>query len=239
MNALFERCRLFGHRGNSQQYLENTLDAFEACIQDGIDGIELDVQRTRCGTLVVFHDFTLSRLAGVDRRICEMEWEELKEIPIGGNQRIPTLEQVFALIGNRLLYDIELKAEGIGRTGLEEGVFKAIEDAGLQGNVLVSSFNPILLRRFKRRARNTIPTAVIYSRSKEVPTFLHEGQGRFLSRPTLLKPEREQALPMIERGKAVVVWTVDDEAEAQLLVAKGAKGIISNRPTALAHLFRG
>ena len=94
-------------------------------------------------------------------------------------------------------------------------------------------------RRFKRRARNTIPTAVIYSRSKEVPTFLHEGQGRFLSRPTLLKPEREQALPMIERGKAVVVWTVDDEAEAQLLVAKGAKGIISNCPAALAHLFRG
>ncbi len=239
MNGLFERCRLFGHRGDSQHYMENTLDAFEACIQDGIDGIELDVQRTRCGTLVVYHDFTLSRLAGIDRSISEMEWEELKEIPIGENQRIPTLKQVFALIGDRLIYDIELKARGVGRTGLEEGVLKAIEDAGLKGNVLVSSFNPILLWRFKRRAANSIPTAVIYSRSNDVPSYLHEGQGRFLVRPTLLKPEREQALPVIERGDAVITWTVDDEAEAEELLKKGVKGIITNRPGALAHLFKG
>ncbi len=239
MNALFDRCRLFAHRGDTQQHTENTLAAFEACIRPGIDGIELDVQRTRCGRLVVFHDFTLTRLAGIDRRIDEMEWEELKGIAIAGEQRIPTLEQVFALIGDRLIYDIELKAQGLGRTGLEEGVLKAIEDAGLTKCVLVSSFNPILLWRFKRRAGNSIPTAVIYSRSKDVPSYLHEGQGRFLVRPTLLKPEREQALPMLERKAAVIAWTVDDEAEAELLLRKGAKGIITNRPGKLAPLFRG
>lgn len=239
MSALFERCRLFAHRGDSAQYTENTIDAFTACIGEGIDGIELDVQRTRCGRLVVFHDFTLTRLAGIDRRIDEMEWEELKEIPIGDNQRIPTLEQVFAAVSDRLIYDIELKTRSVGRTGLEEGVLKAIEAAGLAHRVLVSSFNPILLRRFKRLCGNSIPTALIYSRSEEVPSYLRRGQGRFLVRPTLLKPEWEQALPMIERGAAVIAWTVDDEAEAERFLTSGAKGIITNRPRAMAPLFRG
>ena len=118
-------------------------------------------------------------------------------------------------------------------------MLKAIEDAGFKGNVLISFFNPNLLWRFKRRAVNSIPTALIYSRSNDVPSYLHEGQGRFLVRPTLLKPEREQALPVIERGDAVITWTVDDEAEAEELLKKGVKGIITNRPGALAHLFRG
>jgi len=238
MSALFDRPRLFGHRGDSEHHTENTLEAFEACIHLGIDGIELDVQRTRCGKLVIFHDFTLTRLAGIERRIDEMAWDELKEIEIGTGQRIPTLQEVFSTIGDQLMYDIELKAQGIGCTGLEEGVLSAIETAGLETGVLVSSFNPILLWRFKRLAKGRIPTAVIYSRSEELPSYLHGGQGRFLVRPTLLKPERAQAMEMIERGKAVIAWTVDDEAEAQQLLKHGAKGIISNRPAQLVHLFR-
>ena len=239
MNALFERKRLFGHRGDSEHHTENTLAAFEACIESGIDGIELDVQRTACGTLVVFHDFTLRRMAHIDRRIDEAEWEELKEIPIAGGERIPTLEAVFASIGTNLIYDIELKARGIADTGLEEGVLKAIEKAGLTDHVLVSSFNPVLLRRFKRLASNRIPTALIYSHSPEVPAVLRNGQGRLVARPTLLKPEHTLAHAALKRGAPLLPWTVDDEGVADQLLQAGAQGIISNRPTALAHLFRG
>lgn len=239
MNALFERSRLFGHRGDSGQYTENTITAFEACIGGGIDGIELDVQRTACGTLVVFHDFTLGRMANIDRRIDEMRWEELREIPLIGGGRIPTLEAVFHAIGAHLIYDIELKARGIAPTGLEEGVLRAIEEARLTSRVLVSSFNPVLLWRFKRHAQQKIPTALIYSESGELPSFLQNGQGRFLVRPTLLKPEHRLAHAPLSRGAAVLPWTVDDERVAEHLLKAGAKGIISNRPTELAHLFRG
>lgn len=239
MGALFDKPRLFGHRGDSEHHTENTLAAFEACVERGIDGIELDVQRTLCGTLVVFHDFTLQRMAGIERRIDEMAWEELREIPIGDGARIPTLKEVFSAFGTHLIYDIELKARGIGRTGLEEGVIRAIEEADLGAHVLVSSFNPVLVWRFKRLGGTRIPTAVIYSHSSEVPTFLQDGQGRFLARPTLLKPEQSLAHLPLSRGEPTLAWTVDDEGVAKRLLQAGAVGIITNRPTALAHLFRG
>lgn len=238
MGALFDRRRLFAHRGDSVHHTENTLDAFEACIDLGCDGIELDVQHTACKTLVVFHDFTLTRLAGIERRIDEMTWDELRQIKIGNGARIPTLAEVFARIGSHLIYDLELKSRALGPTGLEEQVLAEIERSGLLRHVLVSSFNPALVWRFKTLSSNTIPTALIYSHSPEVPRFLQNGQGRVLARPTLLKPEQSLVDSRRRGSMPFLPWTVDEAERAHSLLAMGASGIITNRPLDLLPLFR-
>ncbi|NMA22946.1 MAG: glycerophosphodiester phosphodiesterase [Spirochaetales bacterium] len=236
---VFEKPLLFGHRGDSAHHTENTLTAFEACIEAKIDGIELDVQLCKSGQLVVFHDSTLSRLCGIDRRVDEMTLDELKEVRLPGDEQIPTLSEVFSTIGSHLVYDLELKSRSLSSTGLEAATLALIEEHQLSKNCYVSSFNPTLVWRFQRLGRRAIPTAVIYSHSTEVPRPLRKGQGQYVVRPTFLKPEHSQAFAALKGRRQVLTWTVDDPQEAKALLDAGVMGIISNNPRELLPLFRG
>src|SRR5690554_4928380 len=73
---------IWAHRGSSHQYIENTLAAFKQAIDDGSDGIELDVQRTKDGKLVVIHDENLKRLTGDTGFVWEMTWKELQQLSL-------------------------------------------------------------------------------------------------------------------------------------------------------------
>ena len=73
----------YAHRGASEYAPENTMAAFCMGVEMGANGIETDVQRTRDGVLVLFHDATLMRTAGLDRRVCDMSWAELSAVKNG------------------------------------------------------------------------------------------------------------------------------------------------------------
>lgn len=109
---------IFAHRGASARALENTMNAFNKAKELGATGIELDVQCTKDGVLVVFHDLNLYRLAGITKLITECTAEELSKYPLGKNvvkrrfspQYIPTLEQVVEWAQfNQMPLNIELK----------------------------------------------------------------------------------------------------------------------------------
>lgn len=235
--TVFERPLLFGHRGSSFDHRENTISSFKACLELGIDGIELDVQKCATGEVVVIHDFDLKRVAGLDKRVDELTAQQLRTIELGDGQYIPLLDEVFSLCTRTLLYDIELKAEGVKDLGLESATYELIRKHGLTDRVMISSFNPFSLRRFKKICRNTIPTALIYSDTPSVPKLLRHGQGRFLCRPTYLKPEAKQAQKALGWNYQVCAWTVDEPSEAKELLSLGVTGIISNNPAALRNLF--
>jgi len=102
----------------------------------------------------------------------------------------------------------------------------------MEGRCLVSSFNPFALRRFKAFSPG-IPTAIIWSRSKDLYWFLRRGEGRWIGNVDALKPEqgllkRKRLLASLR--PPVLPWTVDSKADAERLLAFGAAGIISNRP---------
>ncbi len=234
---VFDKPVLFGHRGSSFDHPENTLASFEACLQLHIDGIELDVQLCKSGELVVAHDFDLKRVAGIDKRIDELDLQQLKQVDAGKGERIPLFEQVLSLCRDKVLYDIELKAEGVKNLGLEQAVLDLLHQRGLHTRCVVSSFNPVSLMRFKRLCNHAIPTALIYSDSPSVPAILRHGQGRHVVRPTFLKPPKEQFAQARAWNYQLSTWTVDDIEEARKLLAQGAMGIISNNPKALLPLF--
>ena len=118
---------LYAHRGlhdNAEKVPENSLIAFRKAVEGGF-GIELDVQMSRDGVPVVFHDFTLKRMCGVEGRVCDYSYDELRRFSlIGSGERIPKFAEVLKLVNGRAPLIVELKTE---RTDMS--VCRAVERA--------------------------------------------------------------------------------------------------------------
>lgn len=237
---------LFAHRGVSARAPENTLSAFELVKNEHIPGVELDVHLAASGEIVVAHDADLRRVAGVDARIAQTAYSEIRRHSAGNwgrwegssfaHERIPTLEAVFDLLGDEVVYDIEIKtAFGAGRD-LIRRLAALVRRLGLDEAVMVSSFNPFAVAGFRRVAPH-IPTAVIYSGDRGVPRMLRGGQGRHIARCTVLKPHHGlvggAAMARLGLRYPIVPWTVNQAADAALLKKAGVAGIISDDPRAL------
>lgn len=151
-----ENVRFWAHRGCSMAYPENTLEAFQAAANiRGIAGIELDVQLSQDGELVVIHDETVDRTTNGKGRVCDYTLQELKSLKIasvdGTFTTIPTLEEVFRLLYSiceedraegKFLINIELKNSVIRYEGMEEKILQLVADYGLEENIVYSSFLP-------------------------------------------------------------------------------------------------
>ncbi|MSP61063.1 MAG: glycerophosphodiester phosphodiesterase [Myxococcales bacterium] len=244
---------IIAHRGASGASIgrpENTLGAFARAGELGADGIELDVMRCGTGEVVVFHDDDLIRLAKRPERIRETPLEVLREVDLGGGERIPLLSEVFGALGPDLLVNIELKAEerrGIGwlaalrDDGIAHAVAALIVRHGASARTLVSSFDPLLLGRF-RRAMPGVATGLLFHAGESRP--LREAWAAPLLSPTALHPEAgmvtARALAGWRRGgRAIHVWTVDAPHEVAFLAALGVDGIITNRPAEAREAIRG
>jgi glycerophosphoryl diester phosphodiesterase len=231
--------RLFAHRGASADATENTLAAFALARAQGADGVELDVVRCQTGEVVVFHDDDLVRLAGRPGWVRTMPLTALREVQLKGGGGIPLLTEVMETVSRDLLVNVELKAPKSARArladdGLAEAVAAIVRLHGAEERVIVSSFDPLLLRRFSR-AHPGVATGLLFG--AEQGLVLRRGWLASALRPTALHPEAVLVSPAAlrrwrARGYAVNVWTVDDPAELRALDALGVDGLITNRPAA-------
>ena len=148
----------FAHRGlHGEGRAENSLSAFAAAVEAGF-GIELDVRLTKDGEMVVFHDNTLTRVAGMDKRVDELTLAELRECRLlGTDDTVPTLGEVLALVDGRVPLLIEIK-EDAGKSAVTEKL--PSELLGYSGPYIVESFNPLSLRAF-RRLRREVPVGIL------------------------------------------------------------------------------
>ena len=141
----------FAHRGlHGGDRVENTLPAFHAACENGY-GMELDIQFSRDGRVVVFHDDTLLRLTGDRRRVSACTLEELKAFRLKGveDARVPTLREVLDLVDGRTPLLIELKS-GKNNALLCQRLMEHLKD--YRGEYLVESFNPMIVWWFRRHA---------------------------------------------------------------------------------------
>lgn len=142
----------FAHRGlhkRSKVIPENSLAAFEAAASYGY-GIELDVQLSKDGQVVVFHDDTLNRVCGVDARVDEKTYDELKTMSLcGTDQTIPLFTDVLKCIRGRSCLIVELK-NGKRNSELCEKTYEILKK--YSGDFCIESFNPFIVRWFKRNA---------------------------------------------------------------------------------------
>jgi glycerophosphoryl diester phosphodiesterase len=219
---------IIAHRGASADAPENTLAAFALALDQAADGLEFDAQLSADGHLVVFHDSTVARMTGQSGKVADLSLAALRALPLADGQVIPTLAEVLESFGRQLLYNIEVKDFGWRNRGTETAVADTILSHQLEDYVLVSSFNPLALRRLRAVLPARVPLALIRSRGwLKYGYLLADGRA---DHPSHTLVDTAYMAWAKKRGYLVNVWTVDDPQEAARLMDSGVNGLITNKP---------
>lgn len=235
LNTEYGKPLIMAHRGYSAAAPENTLPAFTKAIDEGFTAAELDVQMTKDGVIVVLHDSNFKRLAGVDRNIWDMTYDEVLDLDVGkhfskeyADTRVPTLDEVLKACAGELFLNIEIK-----RTGHDEGITERVIDVIMENNYLehcdITSQNYATVEEVKeinpdiRTAYTSIigmggihrlPAADIISIQETFATY-------------------ETISNIHNAGKLVFVWTVNEENTMEQLITLNVDAILTNDPNLL------
>lgn len=217
--------KIIAHRGWSGIAPENTISAFRLALEEEkIDGIELDVHLSSDGIPVVIHDFTLDRTTNSEGMVLDYTIKQLKEFDAGSwfdnnfkGEKIPTLEEVFQLVGKKKKLFIELKQMGNMYEELEKKVTELIEKYDLVNEVVVISFDPYSLLRVKEAMPNIQRTFVLLN----MPLLLEE-QLQIIDTNSISINSRcvdqYSISTLAATNIQLIVWTVDDRDEAERLL---------------------
>ena len=229
------------HRGASGTFPENTLSAFRAAIAAGADMCELDVQLTRDGAVVVIHDETVERTTDGRGEVAELTLAELKRLDAGAKfkagaikgERIPTLDEVFAMTSGKCGLNIELKAGG-----LEHQVVQIMNARNAFGDSIVSSFN----WEYLKTIHQIDPLIRIGLLTDDKPVDLM--MNAVAMRAYAINPHSDIVTADLctaahQRSLKVFTWTVDQESKMRLLIGAGVDGIMTNYPERLRDILRG
>jgi glycerophosphoryl diester phosphodiesterase len=236
---------LLAHRGASADAPENTLAAFHEAVAQGADGVELDAMVCGSGEVVVCHDERLERLAHRDWVVRTTPWWKLQQADVGtplgfAPARIPLLEEVLDVLPAHFLINIELKCDEVDDGGLSEKVAALVTRRGLEGRVVLSSFNPLCLFRVAAAAPGLRRGFLIDPDKRWAPQA-------YLVSPLVsshsVHPYHEACTPQRvedwrQKGLRVAVWTVDDPERARALEAMGVSYLITNKPRVVREALR-
>jgi glycerophosphoryl diester phosphodiesterase len=242
-----KRTQVFAHRGAKAVAPENTLPAFEQAIALGADGVELDVQCSKDGVLVVMHNFTVDETTDGRGRVMDLTAAELAKLDAGShfsadfaNVGVPTLEDVLGLVAGKLKINIEIKSQDPMGGREVEPVAELIRAGNLYDQVIVSCFNPVTLIKM-RHVDPQVSLGLLYY-GQQLPAFLREIWLSSILRPEAFHPhhllvDEEYMTWATAIPAAINTWTVNDPAEAQRLAGLGVDTIITDVPdTILAAL---
>lgn len=225
------------HRGASVEAPENTLAAFRRALALGADGIELDVQVTRDGEAVVFHDTTLARLTGRRGRLARLSLRELREVRVQG-EPIPTLAEALALTRRRTVVQIEIK-RGVAVAPVVRALCRARPGTG----VMLASFDTAIVAEARRLAPH-IPRMLItrgggHVRAETlIPVLAALGAGGVsIDHRAIRSPAVVSALHRC--GLSVWCWTVNDARTMLRLASWGVDAILSDNPALLKSTLVG
>ncbi|MFQ5824195.1 MAG: glycerophosphodiester phosphodiesterase [bacterium] len=242
--SIFEQETLnFAHRGFTVSAPENSLAAFQAALELGVDGIELDVRTCKTGEVVVFHDPTLARMTNGRGFIKGKTLTELKSLRLNSqnpelSQRIPTLEEVLELVNGRIILNVEIKTKGLPKDHIENKVVAILRQYGIENKTIISSFNPIVIRRL-RKINDQLLTGFLMDRSfsvrySEIPLTKLSGAKAIHLENSLAKDSIIRKIQ--EFGFFCVVWSVNDPNVMQHLIDLGVNAIITDKPNLLKSL---
>lgn len=229
---LLNKTLIAAHRGYSSEAPENTIPAFEEAISNMSDYVELDVQETKDGKIVVLHDSNLKRVAGINKNIWNLNYADIADVDVGSwfsedfvGVTIPTLEEVMEMAKGRLKLNIEIKLTGHEKN-IEKSVVKIIEKYGMENDCVVTSFQAKALKKVKE-ANPDIQTGYI----------LHVAYGDFssLDYADALSVNYSFATELLideahSTGKKVYVWTVNTSEAINNMINNGADMIITDDP---------
>ena len=240
------------HRGSMLLWPENTMTAFQEAVDMGYRYLETDLQISRDGVLVTFHDDTLDRTTNGTGPVSDYPLDELRNLDAayrfrldgdyphrGRGIRIPTLDELVTAYPDRV-FSLDLKSDG-----MEEVLLETIHRLDLWDQVIVGSFRSSRLRRFRRLANRPV---AISAGPAETLRFVTAARLHLPYRPaadsfqvpvkqgiTIVSPRTVGAARAA--GIPLIVWTINDPVEMEELLDLGVDGIITDRPDLLRTLI--
>jgi glycerophosphoryl diester phosphodiesterase len=227
--------KVVGHRGNAVDAPENTLPAFQKAIDLGADYVELDVQETKDGVIVVTHDSNFKRCTGYDGNVWEMTYDQIKELDAGMESKfgdtykgtkIPTLDEVIKLCKGKVKLLIELKTNGHD-VALAERTLKVVEDNDAFDDIMIHSLSYDELKKVKEIKPSVkcgyIMTLAIGNYKDLTATDF------FTIETTSVTSDAVESIH--NAGKQVYEWTVDEDEDIEHAIDTNVDGIITNNVT--------
>ena len=238
--ALFQNPTVMAHRGLSADAPENTLYAFSDAISVGADFIELDVQQTRDGVLVVMHDSNLKRTTGVNKDIWDVDYADIQNLDAGSwfdpayaNARIPTLEETLQFVDKRAKLNIEIKPTKHGSDTLEQDVAELITRYQYTDACYVTSFSYGSLKKVKE-ANPEIRTGYLMSVAYGQFYSLKYADAFSLNKVFVTSQVVNAAH---QQGKQIFAWTVNSMSEVRSLCNLHVDSIITDNPVMVQNVI--
>jgi glycerophosphoryl diester phosphodiesterase len=222
---------IIAHRGSSWTAPENTLAAFRLAAEQRTDFIELDVQESADGQVLVAHDSDLMKVARAATKIWEGDAATLRAIDIGSYkdpsfaaERVPTLAEALAVCKGKCKVVVELKSYGHNQQ-LEQRVIDVVEAAGMQNDCIFMSLDHAMARRLKE-LRPSWRVGLLVAKSigdlTELKADFLAVEARMATRRFIRQVHRA--------GQDVYVWTVNDPAWMFVALSRGVDGLITDKP---------
>ena len=231
------KVKIFAHRGASAYAPENTLEAFRLAMEQGADGIELDVQMTKDGELVVIHDETIDRVSNGNGAVRDYTLEELKQFSVSNHfeqypdVKIPTLREVLELIKpGTMEINIELKTGIYWYPQIEQKVLELVKEEGMEERIIYSSFNHYSVQKIRELSPEAETAYLIGDVMLDVADYTRNTGIKGLH-PALFHVKMADFLKEYkESGIALRVWTVNDKDQIRWLIDEGVDAVITNYP---------
>ena len=232
-----KKIKVWAHRGASAHAPENTIPAFRLAVELLSDGVELDVQLTKDHEMVVIHDETINRVSDGTGFVCDYTLEELqkfnvnKHFPEYGIVQIPTLREVYQCLKDTgLSINLELKNSIFFYPQLEEKVLALAEEMGMADRILYSSFNHYSMMRIKQLQPNANIAFLFTDGFLNIPDYAKE-HGAAALHPSIANLQYPDFIEDCKKnGIKLHVWTVNEMADIEHVVAKEVDAIITNWP---------
>ncbi|MBT2656519.1 glycerophosphodiester phosphodiesterase [Bacillus sp. ISL-18] len=226
--------QIFAHRGYSTLYSENTMGAFIGADKAGADGLELDVQLTKDGEIVVIHDEKVDRTTTGKGFVKDFLFKEIRKLNANKDgqkkEPIPSLIEVLEwLQSNTLICNIELKNGLIPYEGMEEKVIQLVRRYGLSDRIIISSFNHYSIV-YSYRIAPEIETAPLFIEGIYMPWIYAQSIRAKGIHPKHSAMSDTILVKTMENGIAVRPYTVNKDEDMHRLFKINCTAIITDDP---------
>jgi glycerophosphoryl diester phosphodiesterase len=228
---LDDMVEIMAHRGSSKAAPENTMAAIRQAITDGADWVEIDVQETADGEVVLFHDSDFMKLAGVNLKIWDATRDDLKEIDVGSwfapefkDERVPTFAEVLDECKGKIRVNIELKYYGHDEQ-LEQRVVDLVEARDMASEVIAMSLKMDGVKKLKAMRPDWkvgLLMSITAGDLKQIEADFLAVNAGFANRGLIRNAHAN--------GKDVYVWTVNDAPTMSAMVSRGVDGLLTDKP---------
>lgn len=227
----------FAHRGFCSKYPENTLLAFEKAIEEGVDGLENDVQLTKDGHIVIMHDESVDRTTNGSGWVKDYTLEQLKELDASekfagqfGVQRVPTLREYLELVKDQpVITNIEMKTGVFEYREMEQLLVNMLREYKIQDRILITSFNHFTILRMKKLAPEIRYGFLAYDWRIDAGEYTQR-YGIPCYHPDYHNLTEEVVADLKGHGIEINPYTVDDPDDIRDMIRKGVNSVITDCP---------